>query len=880
MADPRETRVLLDKAEDPALATLEGYKRLVGGYATQEKAYRSMEQDEVLKELEDSGLRGRGGAGFSMGKKASFLPRGEMQKYLCCNADESEPGAFKDRELMQRNPHQLIEGIAIAALAADAGHAFIFIRGEYDAQADVLDRAVAEAYEAGYLGKDILGSHRDLELVVHRGAGAYICGEETALLDALEGKRGNPRLKPPFPAVQGLYGGPTLINNVETLSNVPRIVANGADWFRQYGTEQSPGTKVVSISGGVRRPGNYEISLGMPLRELIYGLAGGPEPGHEVKAFYPGGSSSPVLTPAELDLPYSFEAMAEAGSMLGSGSIIVADDRVSIPHMALRTARFYHHESCGKCTPCREGTNWTVKMLERVIRGEATPMDLDIISSVQQNIMGHCLCVLGDSMAMPVSAMVNKFRDEFEETIASAGPDLDAEAIISVVQGPAETLGASHVSDEKRTVTITVDGREIEAAEGEMLHDAARKGDVEIPVFCYEPKLGDPVGACRMCLVEIEGIPKLQTSCSTPVRDGMVVHTRTEQVKHAQSAVVEFLLVNHPLDCPVCDKGGECPLQDISMGWGPGKSRVIDEKRHFQKPIELSPLIAIDRERCILCYRCVRFSQEVSEDAQLQLLERGDRTFVGTYDDRPYVGPFHGNITDICPVGALTSYTYRFRARPWDIEQAGSVCTLCPSQCNVAFTIRDERVKRVLARDNHEVDDGWLCDKGRYGFEMFESEQRVTEPRLKGGTKTDWQNAISRAAAGLEGRRPGQGRGAGRRRLQRGGAAGPEAGPRGARLAARRLAARRGRRPRHARRASASRASPPRCARSTTPTRSSSSAPTRCTPRRSSTCGCARRSAATAPSWSSPPSGRPRSTAAPRRSPATRPARPPTSSAS
>ena len=304
---------------------------------------------------------------------------------------------------MQRNPHQLIEGIAIAALAADAGHAFIFIRGEYDLQADILDAAVAEAYEAGYLGTNILGCHRDLELVVHRGAGAYICGEETALLDALEGKRGNPRLKPPFPAVQGLYGGPTLINNVETLSNVPRIVAKGAEWFKGFGTEQSPGTKVVSISGGVRRPGNYEVELGIPTRELIYGLAGGPEPGPRDQGLLP---RRLLLAGPDrrggLDLPYSFEAMAEAGSMLGSGSIIVADDRVSIPHMALRTARFYHHESCGKCTPCREGTNWTVKMLERVVRGEATPMDLDIISSVQENIMGHCLCVLGDSMAMPV----------------------------------------------------------------------------------------------------------------------------------------------------------------------------------------------------------------------------------------------------------------------------------------------------------------------------------------------------------------------------------------------------------------------------------------------------------------------------------------------
>jgi NADH-quinone oxidoreductase subunit G len=299
-----------------------------------------------------------------------------------------------------------------------------------------------------------------------------------------------------------------------------------------------------------------------------------------------------------------------------------------------------------------------------------------------------------------------------------------------------------------REITLTIDGREVSAIEGEMLHDAARKGDVEIPVFCYEPKLGEPVGACRMCLVEIEGIPKLQTSCSTPVREGMVVHTRTEQVKHAQSAVVEFLLVNHPLDCPVCDKGGECPLQDITQGWGPGKSRVIDEKRHFPKPVELSPLVAIDRERCILCYRCVRFSQEVSEDAELQLLERGDRTFVGTFDDRPYVAPFHGNITELCPVGALTNYTYRFRARPWDIEQAGSVCTLCPSQCNVSFTIRDEKVKRVLGRDNAEVDDGWLCDRGRYGFEMFADEKRVDGPRLKAGP-TSWEQAIETAAAGL-----------------------------------------------------------------------------------------------------------------------------------
>jgi NADH-quinone oxidoreductase subunit G len=301
-------------------------------------------------------------------------------------------------------------------------------------------------------------------------------------------------------------------------------------------------------------------------------------------------------------------------------------------------------------------------------------------------------------------------------------------------------------------ITFVVDGVEVKAPEGTMLVDAAKLGDVEIPVFCYEPKLGDPVGACRMCLVEIEGIPKLQTACSTPVRDGMVVYTQTDRVKTAQEAVVEFLLINHPLDCPVCDKGGECPLQDIAMGWGPGRNRFVDPKRHFQKPLPLSPLVKIDRERCILCYRCVRFSQEVSEDEQLQLLERGDRTLVGTFDDRPYIAPFHGNIIELCPVGALTSQAYRFRARPWDIEDAGSICTLCPSQCNVLFTVRDERVARVLARDNLEVDDGWLCDKGRFGYQMISSPERITAPMVREAgnlREASWGEAIEAAAAGL-----------------------------------------------------------------------------------------------------------------------------------
>jgi NADH-quinone oxidoreductase subunit F len=431
-------KILFDNIDEPGLNTLEVYERR-GGYQAMRKALK-MEPETVLSELLDSGIRGRGGAGFQMGRKVSFLPHGEMQKYLVCNADESEPGTFKDRELLQKSPHMLIEGIVIAAYAGEISRAFIYIRGEYQLQADIVEAAIAEAAGAGYLGENILDSGLDLSLVLHRGAGAYICGEETGLLDSLEGKRGNPRLKPPFPAIEGLYNGPTLINNVETLATVPAIITMGAAEYAKIGTEGSTGTKLVSISGDVTRPGNYEIELGIPSREIIYGLAGGPPSGKDVKFWFPGGSSAPVLTKDDLDVPYDFDSLAKAGSMLGSGAIIVADESRSVLDTAIKLAKFYAHESCGKCVPCREGTNWTHKMLERIRSGEATPMDLDIMASVQEQIIGNCLCVLGDAMAMPIGSMVEKFRPELEAEIEAARE--------RVAAPPAEEVVALGVADE------------------------------------------------------------------------------------------------------------------------------------------------------------------------------------------------------------------------------------------------------------------------------------------------------------------------------------------------------------------------------------------------------------------------------------------------
>jgi NADH-quinone oxidoreductase subunit F len=427
--------IIFDEITEPGLNTLEVYQRR-GGYEQLRAALR-LEPAQVVAELETSGLRGRGGAGFPTGKKASFIPQGQMDKFLVCNADESEPGTFKDRDIMRLSPHMLIEGMVIAAYAMGANKSFIYIRGEYAEVADVLEDALVEAKAAGFVGDDVLGSGLSVDMWVHRGAGAYICGEETALLDSLEGKRGNPRLKPPFPANQGLYQGPTLINNVETLATIPHILRMGGAEYAKLGVKGSAGTKLVSVSGNVTRPGNYEIELGVPSREIIYDLAGGPPEGREVKLWFPGGSSAPVLTKEDLDLPYDFDAMAKAGSMLGSGAIIVVDDSNSVVDVALKLAKFYRHESCGKCTPCREGTNWTVKMLERIDSGQATPMDLDIMATVQEQIIGHCLCVLGDAMAMPVGSMIAKFRDEFEAHIEAARERND---LLTASQVPPEAV--------------------------------------------------------------------------------------------------------------------------------------------------------------------------------------------------------------------------------------------------------------------------------------------------------------------------------------------------------------------------------------------------------------------------------------------------------
>ena len=390
-----------------------------GGYTALEKALAESAPDELIELVKDSGLRGRGGAGFPAGLKWSFIPKDpSLPKYLACNADESEPGSFKDRYFIERDPHQLLEGMLITSYAIAAELAYIYIRGEFVHGTRILERAIDEARQAGLIGKNILGSGFNCEVYVHRGAGAYICGEETGMLSSLEGMRGEPKLKPPFPAVKGLYGMPTVINNVETLACVPHIVQYGAEWFKSIGTEKSTGPKVFCLAGHVERPGLYEYPLGIPLRDLIEEVGGGMLGGRPLKGVIPGGSSTAVLPPDKLDTPLDFESVAEAGSMLGTASLIVMDKTVCMVKAAANLAHFYSHESCGQCSQCREGTTWMAKILDRIEAGRGRKEDLDTLLDMCHSMKGTTICFLSDSAAIPTEAFIAHYGEEFEQHIA------------------------------------------------------------------------------------------------------------------------------------------------------------------------------------------------------------------------------------------------------------------------------------------------------------------------------------------------------------------------------------------------------------------------------------------------------------------------------
>jgi len=408
--------ILLKDIEKPNLSSIAGYFE-TGGYKQVEKILNGHEPDQIIDIVKASGLRGRGGAGFPAGLKWSFIPKDVFPKYLVINADEGEPGTFKDRLLLYANPHLLIEGMIYSAYAIKSELAFVYLRGEFYNEAVAIAKAIEEAYEAGYLGQNIKGTGFNFDIIVQRGAGAYICGEESALLESIEGRRGHPKLKPPFPAVKGLYEQPTVINNVETICSIPFIVTEGAEAYKAYGTEKSAGTKIFCISGHVEKPGNYELPLGYSLKDLVYNIAGGIKGGRKLKAVIPGGSSTPMLPADQIDVALDYESLAAAGTMLGSGAVIVIDETTCIVKTVKRLVAFYKHESCGKCTPCREGTNWMMKIYDRLESGNGKEGDIELLEDICDNMSFKGFCPLADAAVGPVASSIKHFRHEYEAHI-------------------------------------------------------------------------------------------------------------------------------------------------------------------------------------------------------------------------------------------------------------------------------------------------------------------------------------------------------------------------------------------------------------------------------------------------------------------------------
>jgi len=413
-----ELKILTKNMDDPEQHRIDAAMKK-GAYEQLKKVLEGMDSKEVIEVVKSSGLRGRGGAGFPAGMKWSFVPpESKAPRSLCCNADEGEPGTFKDRLIMERDPHLLLEGIAICCYAVNLENAYIYIRGEFVKPARILEEAIEEAYEKGFFGDNVLGKNFKCHVTVHRGAGAYVCGEETGLIESLEGKRGQPRLKPPFPAIVGAFGGPTVVNNVETLANVPRIFENGADWYAGIGSERNSGTRIFGVSGHVKKPGLYELPMGTPIKDII-DMAGGVLEDRQIKAVIPGGSSAPALKPNELDTPADFDSLMKIGSMAGSGGVIVMDERTNLVAVTRRLLEFYAHESCGQCTPCREGVPWMLKIVSRIEQGGGRTSDLNQILKICDNIKMRTLCPLGDAAAMPTEGFVKKFKKDFVDYIES-----------------------------------------------------------------------------------------------------------------------------------------------------------------------------------------------------------------------------------------------------------------------------------------------------------------------------------------------------------------------------------------------------------------------------------------------------------------------------
>ena len=629
---------------------------------------------DVQEQVKLSGLRGRGGAGFPAAQKWSFLPPDSFPRYLVVNGDEGEPCTFKDRMLVELDPHQLVEGIAISAYAIQCNLAFVYLRGEFALGHERLTQAIADAKAQG------LPRHRTSSGPVSTSISS--CTAAPAHTSAARRPRCSSRSKASAacrasarrsPRSQGLYAKPTVMNNVETLSTLPHIMTMGGEEYGKLGVNRSTGTRIFSVSGHVEQPGNYEVELGMTFRDLIYDIAGGIPGGRSIKFFIPGGASSQWLTGSDehLDAPLDMDFVQQTyGVMLGSGAVMVFDETVDPLLVAWRLAEVLRARVVREVHAVPRGNGLGREgAVPHVARPRPARRPRPAVRRGRQHLARRDERAVRADDDLPARSLGRQPDRQPAQVLPRR--DRGARYPAGVRHGVTTTEPEQDV--QKDTVTVTVDGVTFEAQPGELLIKAAQEHGIYIPRFCWHERM-KPVGMCRMCLVEIDGVRGLPPACTTPVAEGMVCHTETDTVKQVQDGVLEFLLINHPLDCPVCDRGGECPLQDQTLSFGPGESRFVEEKRHFEKPIPLSDLVLLDRERCIQCGRCTRFADEIAGDPLIDFVERGDRMQVLNFVDEPFDSYFSGNTVQICPVGALTASQYRFKARPWDLETVETSC--------------------------------------------------------------------------------------------------------------------------------------------------------------------------------------------------------------
>jgi NADH:ubiquinone oxidoreductase subunit F (NADH-binding)/NAD-dependent dihydropyrimidine dehydrogenase PreA subunit len=734
----RETVVLSKYFGDREAIGLEGWRKR-GGYVALEKAL-GMTPAEIVAVVKDSGLRGRGGAGFPTGMKWSFMKPGDGKPhYLCCNADESEPGTFKDRVLMCGDPFAVVESMTIAALAAGCEKGFVYLRAEYPLAHERLSHAIAAARAAGLLGERVLGHDFAFDIEIRRGSGAYICGEETALFESIEGRRGEPRSKPPFPVEIGLFDRPTVVNNVETLVNVLPIVLEGGAAFAATGTAQSTGTRLFCLSGAVQRPGIYEVPHGMALRALIE-MAGGVAGGRGLGAVLLGGAAGTFLRADEIDLRLSLEDARAAEATLGSGVVLVFDDRADLPDAVLRIASFFRDESCGQCVPCRVGTVRQEEALHRIAQGAergGRAAELALLDEVGAGMRDASICGLGQTAYAAVESAIKRLRLFGDPPAPNAAMPVRSAA-------PAGKNGA-----EPGTVALTIDGRRTVVRQGTTLLQASRQLGVEVPTLCYLETLS-PANACRLCVVEVEGARVLAPSCSRTAESGMVVHTASERVQRARRMVLEMLASSVDLStAPVlqrqlreygCDPARYGPPAPAGSHPAVAGHHAPPDVRYaatvLQPPKIDNDLYMRDYGKCVLCYKCVEACGEDHQNTfAIAVAGRGFDAHISTEMDVPLGDSacvYCGNCVAVCPTGALmakTEYDLRIVNR-WDESRQTTTDTICP-YCGVGCTLRlhvqDGRIVKADSPLDHDISLGNLCIKGRFGW-------RFVQPNLENGT--------------------------------------------------------------------------------------------------------------------------------------------------